>query len=374
MLHDCYYQPTPPLACVNFSIWWRLWAYALLLAFFALELFRTIQWEYQFRLVAKGETIWLMDSNSSNLNSVVSKLQTAGMLPVNSDLAFKISSEYNQNQSRATGGPAEMSLPATTVQPSPSYTASSSSQASDNLCTREEVKEGVWSPVTLPEIPYVPHLRCLPGENYESGKPWKTWDWQPLAVKAGNCTLLQWSASRFCSLAHFATVAIVGDSLSWEQYASLVQLLGLQTSEQRQYDSLLQGKIIVDHVCQGQVRLIYLRDDYLTQVARVIKTTSPNVLILNRGAHFTADVALETDLRNLTADLIEWQNACEASQRPCQLLVRTTVPGHPQCWNFTEPVNSVREMEAQVADLSKYNETMKPTILLTGVISIVKTN
>lgn len=225
------------------------------------------------------------------------------------------------------------------------------------LCKREDIYQGEWVQVSLTEVPYVPHIRCLPKEHYKPGRKWDTWDWQPSAVQSRNCTLLRWNASHFCSLTHHATIAILGDSLSWEHYASLVQLLGLTVSEHHQLVSQAKRTMVVNYVCERQVRLVYLRDDYLTHITYIINTMSPNLLVLNRGAHFTKDNRLTTDLREITAELKDWQTSCKTSQSSCHLMVRTTVPGHPNCWNFTRPAKSVRKMETLVGDRSRYNET-----------------
>jgi hypothetical protein len=44
-----------------------------------------------------------------------------------------------------------------------------------------------------------------------------------------SCGFTDWPPGLFCRLLQSATMAIVDDSLSWEHYASLIQLLGLRT-------------------------------------------------------------------------------------------------------------------------------------------------
>jgi hypothetical protein len=224
----------------------------------------------------------------------------------------------------------------------------------NRLCTRNEIQQGEWIPVTLHEMPYISvplGNRCPSNLIYKAGKPWQTWDWQPFSVKAGNCTLLHWNASHFCSLARFATIAIVGDSTSFEQYFSLVRLLGQTTKNKK-----VQEALRIHYVCRGQVRLVYLRDNTLQHFTNVLKNAlSPNILILNRGAHYTENAVLKSELQNLTVQLKVWQESCASSQRLCHLLVRTSVPGHPHCWNFTKPAKSVKKMEEHVADESNYN-------------------
>jgi hypothetical protein len=45
----------------------------------------------------------------------------------------------------------------------------------------------------------------------------------------------------------------------------------------------------------------------------------------------------------------DWQSQCQRQRRKCRWLWRTTVPGHPGCFNFTTPSNSTQDMENLIA-------------------------
>ena len=125
----------------------------------------------------------------------------------------------------------------------------------------------------------------------------------------------------------------------------------------------------------------------------IIKEYHPDILILNRGAHYTPDSELIQDLNTtIIPALKQWQEECQSRQEPgtivqehdgtdtgthrslrtsswttrtrglhdithnqqqknvhqCMLIWRTSVPGHPNCTDFKHPSNSLSEMEALV--------------------------
>lgn len=93
-------------------------------------------------------------------------------------------------------------------------------------------------------------------------------------MRDANCTLLKWNASHFCSLVRFATIAIVGDSISFEQFVSLQNLLNLNTPFHN-------GDYLTYYGCEGQMRLVSCRSDDLKLVNDLIHEISPNILIIN---------------------------------------------------------------------------------------------
>ncbi|KAG7341630.1 GDSL/SGNH-like acyl-esterase family protein [Nitzschia inconspicua] len=230
------------------------------------------------------------------------------------------------------------------------------------LCSRDDIRVGSWQPVTLKSPPYVPrtvHLRCYPEDVYQQGF-WNTYDWQPSST---DCSFASWDPDQFCRLLYRATILVIGDSLSWEHYRSLNHLLGnrgVHQSDQHQ-SKKFQGNVVY-YVCpQHQTRLVFRRDDLLTNVSQAIfnEGTFPHVIVMNRGAHYKNDTVLLTDLREIIREIQAWQEECSLRSIKCHFFWRTSVPGHPQCnhsaTSFSAPVNDIEKMEAMIADLSLYN-------------------
>ena len=222
-------------------------------------------------------------------------------------------------------------------------------------CTRDEIIDGRWVAESdskgdlvrgaAPYITHTTHLRCFTKEYYQT--QWIDWQWRPRS----DCVLTQFDPQLFCSVFRNSLVLIAGDSLSWEHYSSLLQLLGVPVKQGLQHQSRELRETIVFQQCN--VTLAYQRDDKLQNLTSTLEKWQPDVLILNRGAHFVPDEELEQDVQNIILPAVrQWQSRCEH----CQLLWRTSVPGHPDCKSFSEPVSDRASMEAHIANLTLYNE------------------
>lgn len=227
-------------------------------------------------------------------------------------------------------------------------------------CDRNQIIHGHWEAVQWERPPYVTqteHLRCYPKAYYYKKEPWDTWEWKPDDASRRKCKLSNFDPTDFCKIMGGATISIVGDSLSWEQYSSLVQLHGVRTRQGYQHQSRELHMNIQQPVCDGRTRIVYRRDDKLQNVTGSIIETFPTVLVLNRGAHYVNDTLLLPDIRHNIAEVREWLRLCrEVYEIKCHFFWRTSVPGHPECGNFTAPVNNIDVMETRVRDLSFYNE------------------
>jgi hypothetical protein len=256
------------------------------------------------------------------------------------------------------------------------------------LCTRDEVRRGQWQKVILDGPPYVSTGvgKCRAVKNANQSF-WPSWDWQPWnsttvhitndknetqqqatsnKQQHGSCIMSKWDKDDFCNVANSIvmnnknntsknpTLAIVGDSLSFEHYSSLAQLLGLPSSGKDMHMAGNQNRNIVQSACNWT--LIYRRSDTLEHVPSVLKVNEPNVLVINRGAHYVDDQRFMSELFNTIKALQDWQRNCSflRTNQTCWLFVRSTVPGHPQCENYNMPSNDTYEMEALVANLSNY--------------------
>ncbi|OEU10712.1 hypothetical protein FRACYDRAFT_246463 [Fragilariopsis cylindrus CCMP1102] len=99
------------------------------------------------------------------------------------------------------------------------------------------------------------------------------------------------------------------------------------------------------------------------------------------GAHYVPNNQLLGHLNNnLFPQLNDWQAMCELEHKDCLLIWRTTVPGHPNCAQFTRPSDSVEEMEHIIATEDSipwtgfhWNETKIQNELVLKAFQIQKT-
>eukprot|EP00979_Chaetoceros_neogracilis_P007114 scaffold1486_cov208-Chaetoceros_neogracile.AAC.5 len=200
------------------------------------------------------------------------------------------------------------------------------------LCRIDEIVPGKWINATYSQAPYIP----MRGEVQQRTC---SWEWMPHAVTSGDCLFSSnFDKDQYCALTSNKTVAIIGDSTSFDHYLSLIHLLGLPIALPKARNNFSQ---VISEPCNGTSKLIGQRDFLLTKVGHVIQTHSPDVIILNRGAHYTTDDALQQHF-NHTRQLETWQAECiDKSSKQCLLIWRTTVPGHPNCDQFTQPAESI---------------------------------
>ena len=242
-------------------------------------------------------------------------------------------------------------------------------QSSPPLCNRSQIIRGMWVPEHLSKPPYIPtvvHLRCYPRDAYYDKKHgWDTHQWMPHDAAAGQCDFTQWRSDMYCAILRYSTVLIVGDSLSWEHYASLVQQLGIKTHQGYQHQSRELDTTIGQSVCDGKSQILYRRDDRLTKFRNALLPPGvgspygpplPQVVILNRGAHYANDTLFLNNLKSNLDVVEEWQDKCDDLGIKCHFFWRTTVPGHPNCGNYTKPVKDKSYMEAIIGNLNNYDD------------------
>jgi len=227
-------------------------------------------------------------------------------------------------------------------------------------CTREEIKQGRWTEITLPEAHYVPPEGYKKSAICQDFSPTdhNTYEWVPQNSSSnrfsfGGCIFDPWNASDFCSLG-WTSIAIVGDSLSWEDYSSLVMSLGLYSDPNDQFVSRRHKRNIITMGCNDTLKLIYRRSDQLEYVPHVIREEKPQILVLNKGSHPVNDDIYEGEWKQTLSTLEEYERNLTESGLPSMFLFRTTVPGHPQCEKYSTPVNNITHMEAIIANKSSY--------------------
>lgn len=248
-----------------------------------------------------------------------------------------------------------------------SLSSSNLSLHSRPLCSRDEIRYGTWESVILDAPPYLPrtvHLQCYPESEYKTGQWMHTYEWLPTASSRGNCAFSDWNRHEFCRLMRRATILIIGDSLSFEHYRSLGHLLGIHISQFSQHQSKEEQGNIVNYVCQKQTRIVFRRDDLLLNVSHAIfeEKTFPQVIVMNRGAHYQNDTMLMSGMQKVVTALDNWKSQCEIFNITCHLIWRTSVPGHPNCEKneVKGPVNNIHAIEALINNRSNYdNRTLK---------------
>ena len=228
------------------------------------------------------------------------------------------------------------------------------------FCTREQIINGQWYRVELEAPPYIihtVHLRCYPRDAYYTA-PWVHHEWIPQDSATGLCRYPDtfFDADAFCRLTDSTTISVVGDSLSWEHYRSLLQLLGLHPHQNFQHQSRELETNIIHRACDGRVAVLYKRDDKLSNVTASIEQNFPTVLVLNRGAHFTPWDELLPGIQRVIGEVRTWLNTCAVRGLTCHFFWRTSVPGHPQCQEAQGPVNDLEAMEHLIEDRATYNE------------------
>ena len=136
-------------------------------------------------------------------------------------------------------------------------------------------------------------------------------------------------------------------------------MLGIHISQFSQHESKEEQENIVNYVCRKQTRIVYRRDDLLNNVSHAIfeGKTFPQVIVMNRGAHYQNDTMLLSGMKKVVEVLDRWKSQCKEFNITCHLLWRTSVPGHPNCEqnDFKGPVNDIRTMEALINNRSNYN-------------------
>ena len=223
------------------------------------------------------------------------------------------------------------------------------------LCRRYQIISGQWLSVQYEKPPYVTtvkHLRCYPSEYYRQS-PWPTYTWMPDLAAIGACAFDEYNTNDFCDLLPRATISIIGDSLSWEQYRSLIQLHNVPTRQGYQHQSYELNTNIQQPICEGgTTAVVYRRDDTLQYVKESIEQNFPTVLVLNRGAHYVPDDQLKLEMKSLIKVVQTWLKKCEKDYKiECHFFWRTSVPGHIGC-NTTE-----RAMTTPVYDLHDIEKT-----------------
>ena len=245
-----------------------------------------------------------------------------------------------------------------------------------NLCKRSDIRHGKWvgkinskNPST--ETTVMPMLAPnLAGadssQNYDICNAPDLYQWQVAKKKNENdssCEFQQeFNSELFCDLMKNAVILFIGDSITWEMYASLVHLTDGRV-QKGVHNRAVQRKIaIVINVCgDNHVTLIYRWSKQLnnegTSVAieNMLNETFPTMIVLNTGAHYQHDTVYHERMDHALDLIAGWQNMCQDRNLPCPFFWRTTPPGIFNCKSFARPVNNITMMEEYVASNPLYH-------------------
>lgn len=230
------------------------------------------------------------------------------------------------------------------------------------LCTREQIRRGHWKALQLSKPPYISseswESTCYRKKGSREGQlevvPFQDWEWAVDDEKdeENGCLFAPFDVDRFCQLSENRTFAFLGDSIMWQQFNSLNLLLGAK-------DESRSKALIKTHACNESTKLIWMRDNYATKngLNSIIELSDPNVIIFNRGAHFTNNSVLAMGLNATLARAVEWQQDCDQrnDKRDCLLVWRTTAPGFPDCTRVPGPIGVDNRSMAEALISNQYN-------------------
>ena len=261
-------------------------------------------------------------------------------------------------------------------------TKNSPPKKNTNLCPIQDLKNGRFvnqtfnRPLFTPRRGQVQQNTCNPN-LFQPNQTFHNYVWEPSAVHSKGCTYVSFDKDSYCRIMRNKTIAILGDSISLDHFLSISHLLGVPHAlpKAKYKFALLKSHVCNDMSNSGVVSnnndgvsnnandgsnrntgsnhsgittstLLGKRDFYRNSVQDIANEYFPDVLVLNRGAHYVSDDELLGHLNNtLFSQLNDWQERCRLNDKKCLLIWRTSVPGHPNCTQFTKPSDSVKEME-----------------------------
>mmetsp|Transcript_37723 Transcript_37723/g.91649 ORF Transcript_37723/g.91649 Transcript_37723/m.91649 type:complete len:437 (-) Transcript_37723:77-1387(-) len=228
------------------------------------------------------------------------------------------------------------------------------------LCTREQIRKGAWQAVERPQ-----------GASYLAKVDWEQTCWkkekkamekipgfkyvehQWVVPQEEGCTFRQFDSERLCHILQNRTIAFFGDSLTFQQYNSLAYLMNARDVIR------FQTKCFSQTGCPNSTsRLYWLRDNQATAEKwnTMMRNINPQIVVLNRGAHYTPTNQMLTELEDTLQTALDWQKDCDEKQRDCVLLWRTTAPGYPDCQQTSGPITNAAQAEVAIGNQTWYQQ------------------
>lgn len=161
-----------------------------------------------------------------------------------------------------------------------------------------------------------------------------------------------------------AVIMFIGDSITFEMYASLVHLTGGKVTKRVHIRAVFNiGLPIVINTCgNNNVTLIYRWSKYLAgggtsvPIQLMLEQQFPVMIVMNTGSHYQDDNAYRSNMGGALNQIRDWQQLCRDRMNiTCPFFWRTTPPGAPNCMTFTKPVNNIYKMEDHLASNPIYN-------------------
>ena len=159
------------------------------------------------------------------------------------------------------------------------------------------------------------------------GRTWENWVWQPYNVDRCSVFVEEVYGANLCSVSSrpcarenlYQTILFVGDSLTFQMYASLVLQYGSSKEAADEKQQMNSEGFVVSSLCDGLYKAKYIRNDYLTEAACEhcqdfwSHMTTADILVLNRGAHILSNAETTAQMSHFTSRLLSLQEA-----KPCQ--------------------------------------------------------
>eukprot|EP00536_Pseudo-nitzschia_multiseries_P016174 jgi/Psemu1/220473/e_gw1.1039.7.1 len=199
-------------------------------------------------------------------------------------------------------------------------------------CSRERIRNGHWKDVPRKTMRYV-----LPEKAWENVCRRKEnssipdhWEW--VVDGEEGCSFDSFDVDTFCRFNQNRSIAFLGDSIAWQQFNALSYWIGA-------IDVHRETLRIETIACNNSTKLVWLRDNSASSKATSkILTSDPDVIVMNRGAHYVENPILELELNATFSTVSKWQQDCDRRGKDCLLIWRTTAPGFPDCDNAPGPI------------------------------------
>lgn len=209
-----------------------------------------------------------------------------------------------------------------------------------SLCNRSDIRRGAW----VARMNDTGDLTTSPTQ----------YRWLP----DSSCQFQEeFNSTLFCNLMANAVIMFIGDSITWEMFASLIHFMGGHVSKTVHTRAIFRRglPVLVNHCGHDNVTFIYRHSKHLTgvgtsvSIGQMLQEQFPTMIVLNTGAHVQPDNAYRSNVGRALEQMRGWQGLCRDRNLTCPFFWRTSSPGIPNCMQFTKPVNNITKMEEYVA-------------------------
>ena len=251
------------------------------------------------------------------------------------------------------------------------------------LCTRKQMYDGKWESAQVKQPPYImPDSTTCDGsiqpfvnqdqkknaygdDNSDSQQPrpllWDTYDWIPKHQTDGRCLFSKWDPMELCALmnrSQIRKVLFTGDSIIREMFMSLIGLYGWKGTKNDVFNG--GGDVICHRLNRTGIHISFKYDVQLKKLAGNLRKQQPQLVVANRGVHYESNNTIFAD--GISRNILEFQSwqrthpICTTNAMGCLLIWKTSVPGHPNCRQYTKPINNLEEMEFLTQNMTHYQE------------------